>query len=172
VRPFNPFHPLAPYSIKIRILILSLSTLILHHTKTKTQNKQHTLNRQHYHSKGKGKIHPRIGHERPEGEYRYSSTLSLTSALDGVGGQRQAPAVLLPGKTQYPLHRRLGGLQGRSGQVRKISPPPGFDPRTVQPVVSRYTDYAIPSHTLSQHHTKTSNKQDLTWYWESFELPC
>jgi hypothetical protein len=24
----------------------------------------------------------------------------------------------------------------------KISPPPGFDPRTVQPVVSRYTDYA------------------------------
>jgi hypothetical protein len=29
-----------------------------------------------------------------------------------------------------------------SGQVRKISPPPGFDPRTVQPVGSRYTDYA------------------------------
>ena len=32
--------------------------------------------------------------------------------------------------------------QGRSGQVRKISPLPGFDPRTVQPVASRYTDYA------------------------------
>jgi hypothetical protein len=33
----------------------------------------------------------------------------------------------------YPLerHRRLGGPQGRSGRVRKISPPPGFDPRTV-----------------------------------------
>jgi hypothetical protein len=30
--------------------------------------------------------------------------------------------------------------QDRSGQVRKISPPPGFDPRTVQPVASRYTD--------------------------------
>jgi hypothetical protein len=26
--------------------------------------------------------------------------------------------------------------------VRKISPPPGFDPRTVQPLASRYTDYA------------------------------
>jgi hypothetical protein len=25
----------------------------------------------------------------------------------------------------------LGGLQGRSGGVRKISPPPGFDPWTV-----------------------------------------
>jgi len=29
-----------------------------------------------------------------------------------------------PGKTRYPLYRRLGGPQGRSGQVRKISPPP------------------------------------------------
>jgi hypothetical protein len=43
---------------------------------------------------------------------------------------------------RYPLYRRLGGPQGRSGRVRKISPPPGFDPRTVQPVVSRYTDWA------------------------------
>jgi len=33
--------------------------------------------------KGKGKVHPIIGHEGPEGEWRYSSTLSLTSALDG-----------------------------------------------------------------------------------------
>jgi hypothetical protein len=43
-----------------------------------------------------------------------------------VGGQHQAPAALPPGKTRYPLYRRLGGPQGRSGQVRKISPPPGF----------------------------------------------
>jgi len=41
---------------------------------------------------------------------------------------------LLSGKTRYPLYRRLGEPQGRSGQVRKISPPPGFDPRTDQPV--------------------------------------
>ena len=45
-----------------------------------------------------------------------------------------------PRKTRYPLYRRLGGPQGRSGQVRKISPPPGFVPRTVQPVASRYID--------------------------------
>jgi hypothetical protein len=32
-------------------------------------------------------------------------------------------------------------LQGRPGQVRKNSPPPGFDPRTVQSVASRYTDW-------------------------------
>jgi hypothetical protein len=64
-----------------------------------------------------------------------------------VGGQLHAPAALPPGKeTRYPLYRRLCGPQGRSGRLRKISPPPGFDPRTVQPVASRYTDYAIPAH--------------------------
>ena len=36
--------------------------------------------------------------EDPEGELRYSSTLSLTSALDGVGDQRHAPVALPPGK--------------------------------------------------------------------------
>jgi hypothetical protein len=49
---------------------------------------------------------------------------------------------LPPGKTRYPLYRRLGGPQGRSGQVQKILSPPGFDPRTVQPVGSRYTNCA------------------------------
>jgi hypothetical protein len=47
-------------------------------------------------------------------------------------------------QTRYPLYGRLGGPQGRSGRVRKISLPPGFDPRTVQPVPSSYTDWAIP----------------------------
>ena len=61
----------------------------------------------------------------------------------GVGGQHHAPAALPTGRTRYPLYRRLGGPQGRFGQVRKISPPPGFDPRTVQPVASRYTDWAM-----------------------------
>jgi hypothetical protein len=61
-----------------------------------------------------------------------------------VGGQRHAPATLTPGKTRYPLCRRLGGLQGRSGRVRKISPPKGFDPRTVQPMASRYINRATP----------------------------
>jgi hypothetical protein len=31
------------------------------------------------------------------------------------GGQRLAPAALPQGKTRYPLYRRLGGPQGRSG---------------------------------------------------------
>ena len=90
-------------------------------------------------NKGKGQVHHRTGHEGQAGEKRYSSTRSLTSALDGVDGQRHAPAALPPGKTQFPLYRRLGWPQSESGQVWKISPPPGFDPRTVQPVASRYT---------------------------------
>jgi hypothetical protein len=62
-----------------------------------------------------------------------------------VDGQRHAPAALPPGKTGLTLYRRLGGSQGRSRRVRKISPPPEFDPRAVQPVASRYTDCAIPT---------------------------
>jgi hypothetical protein len=43
-----------------------------------------------------------------------------------VGGQYHGPTALPPGKTQYLLYRWLGGPQGRSGRVRKISPPPEF----------------------------------------------
>jgi hypothetical protein len=64
----------------------------------------------------------------------------------GVGSPRHAPAALSPGKNLYLLCRRIGGSQSRSGRVRKISPPPQFDPRTVQPAASRYTDSAIPAH--------------------------
>jgi hypothetical protein len=63
-----------------------------------------------------------------------------------VGGQRQAPAVLPSGKTRYTLYRSLGGPQGRSELVRKIVPPLGYEPRIVQLVASRYTDWAIPAH--------------------------
>jgi hypothetical protein len=59
------------------------------------------------------------------------------------GGERSAsrPGRSLPrGKTWCPLYRRLGGTQSRSGEVRKISPQPGFDPGTVHPAASRYTD--------------------------------
>ena len=67
----------------------------------------------------------------------YNSTLPLTSALDVVGGQRQAPATLPPGKSRYLPYRRLSGSQGRRGRVRNLTPPNrGFDPRTVQPAPS------------------------------------
>jgi hypothetical protein len=67
----------------------------------------------------------------------------LTTALEGGERSVSRPGrSLLPEKTQYPLYRRLCWPQGWSGHVRKISPPPGFDSRTVQPVSSRYKNCA------------------------------
>ena len=63
-----------------------------------------------------------------------------------VGVQHQAPTVSPPGLNQYPLYRRLDEPQGQSGWVQNISPPPGFDPPTVQPVASCHTNYAIQAH--------------------------
>ena len=140
---------------------------------------------------GKGKVHTRTGHEGPEGEQRYSCTLSLTSALDGVGshqnrarrpwggqkysctpsltsaldgvdGQRRVPAALSLGKTRYPLYRRLGGPQGLSGRVQKISPPPGFDPRTVQPVARSMKASPLPARSVMCVHAYVHNLQSLT----------
>ena len=48
--------------------------------------------------KGKHKVRPRTDHEVPEAGKRCGSTLSLTSALDRVGGQHHAPAALFPRK--------------------------------------------------------------------------
>jgi len=71
----------------------------------------------------------------------YSSTFPSASVLDGVGGQRHAPAPLPLGKrTCAPC---VGGWVGpRAGlDGCEISrPPPGFDPRTAQPVASRYNN--------------------------------
>jgi len=80
---------------------------------------------------------------RPIGRSRGIPLLFLDHGTRRGRGVSVTPGPLLtPGKDPVPIYRRLGGPQGRSGQVRKISPPPGFDPRTVQPVVSRYTDWA------------------------------
>jgi hypothetical protein len=62
---------------------------------------------------GKGKVHARTGHESTEGEERHSSTLSLTSALDGVVVVNAMTWLL------FPLYRRLDKPQGRSGQYGK-----------------------------------------------------
>jgi hypothetical protein len=77
--------------------------------------------------KGKGKFHPRTGHEGPKREQMYSSTLPSTSALDGGRRSTPGPGRFTP-KSWFPLYRRLGGAHRRSEQMRKISPPQGFDP--------------------------------------------
>jgi hypothetical protein len=67
----------------------------------------------------------------------------MTSALEGGEGSASHPVHSLHlGKTRYPLYRRLVEPQGWSGQVWRISPPPGFNSQTAKPVASPYTDYA------------------------------
>jgi len=50
----------------------------------------------------------------------------------------------------YPRERPgthiIGDWVGRRVGLRKISPLPGFNLRTVEPVASRYSDYTIPAH--------------------------
>ena len=79
-------------------------------------------------------------------DYRGSSGITLPfldrGTRRGEGSESRPGRSLPPEKTRYPLYRRLGGLQGRSEQVRKISPPPGFYPRTVQPGASHCTNWA------------------------------
>jgi hypothetical protein len=58
----------------------------------------------------------------------------------GVRGERYAPAALHLGKTRYPFTGDWITPQSFNGEVRKILPPTEFDPRTVQPIASRYTD--------------------------------
>jgi len=66
----------------------------------------------------------------------------MTAALEeGEWSAARPSRTLPPGKTRYPFYRRLGGPQGRSGRAENLVPT-GIRSRTVQPVVSRYTDWA------------------------------
>ena len=67
----------------------------------------------------------------------------MTAALEGGEWSAARPGrTLPPGKTRYPFYRRLGGPQGRSGRADNLVPT-RIQSRTVQPVVSRYTDWDI-----------------------------
>jgi len=72
----------------------------------------------------------------------------MTTALQGGEWSAARPGYTLPpGKTRYPFYRRLGGPQGRSGRAENLVPTV-IQSRTIQPIVSRYTDWATqPTHT-------------------------
>ena len=87
---------------------------------------------EHVNKRQKDEVQPTTGHKGLEGEQRYSSTISVTLALEGDWWSTRNPGRFTPGKElQYTFYRRVGGTKGRSGLLRE-TPPPGFDPWTVQ----------------------------------------
>ena len=75
----------------------------------------------------------------------------------GWGGSASRPGrSLLPGKTRYLLYRRLGGAQGRSGRVRKISPLTGI----------RSPDRPSRNHSLYRLSYSVHNIRILLKHWD------
>ena len=70
--------------------------------------------------KGKGKFYPIKGHEGPEVEQRYSSTLSLTLALDGSRWSTPRPGRFTPGKDPVPIVQKAGWAPGPDRTGAKI----------------------------------------------------
>ena len=60
----------------------------------------------------------------------------------GEGSASRPGSTLPPGKTRYTIVQEDGWASGPVWTGAENLDPPGFDPRTVQPVGSRYTDYA------------------------------
>jgi hypothetical protein len=82
-------------------------------------------------------------HEGVLGEWRHIFTHFFTSALDGGDGKLHALATLPQGKSPwYPLDRRRGGPQSRSGcrsEEKNSQPLPGLELPIIQSVAQRYT---------------------------------
>ena len=86
-------------------------------------------------------FHPETGNKGPEGVQSYSSIPSLTSSIDGGRWSTQRHGGLNPEKENpYLFCRWLRGPQVWSEWLWKISALREFDPQTVQPVASSYTD--------------------------------
>ena len=73
------------------------------------------------------KVHPRTGHEGPDGEYMYSCTLSLTSAIGGEWVVNATPMPLYP--RERPCTHCIEGWLGPRARLegsRKIRLPTGI----------------------------------------------
>ena len=80
----------------------------------------------------------------------------------GLVGQRHAPVTLPPGK-RCVTHCIGGWVSPKPGLdgCGKSRLPPGFDPRTVQHVASRYIDWAIPAHRVTFTFTNFPRSEEV-----------
>ena len=97
-----------------------------------------------YANTGKSEVHPRTGQEGPEGELRYSNYSFINFGARWEWVVNTTPPPLYPWE-RSGTHCMGGwlGLRAGLGWCGKSRHPLGFDPRTVQPVASRYTDYTL-----------------------------
>jgi hypothetical protein len=86
------------------------------------------------------KYRPVICYVGPEGEQKCSSTPSLNSALDWRWRLKPHPDCFSPGYDPVRVEQEAVRTLGPGWNGVENSPPPGFAPRTVKPVASRYTD--------------------------------
>jgi hypothetical protein len=103
---------------------------------------------------------PATRHGGALGDRRYSSYSLLTLAVDGVSGQRHAPAALCPGERTSGTHCAGGWVGLRAGLDTKVRgknlfPCWGSNPDrpVVQSIVRHYTDRTTPAGSLSLSHT-------------------
>jgi hypothetical protein len=89
-------------------------------------------------------------------ELGYIYTLSLTSAIVGVGGQRHTPSALPAGKRQ--VIQFTGCCLGPAPicMLAENRASPASDHRIVQSVESRCTDYAITGYEITIKGVKMS----------------
>ena len=87
----------------------------------------------------------------------YNCTLSSTSALDGMGGQRHAPAPLHPGKilSTYRIEGWVGPRAGLGGCEKNLAPTGVRSPDRPSRSESLYRRYPGP---LSGQHTEPNFK--------------
>jgi len=60
----------------------------------------------------KGTVHIRTGHEEPDGEQSYDTTLSFTSATDVGRWLTPRPGRFIPGKDPVPIVQEAGWASG------------------------------------------------------------
>jgi len=114
------------------------------------------------------KVHPRTALRLCTGRAAHRESRGIALLFLDNGTRRGSGAASRPGRS---LHRKRAGThcteawrgaKGQSGLVRKASPPTGFDPRTVQPVASRYIDYATWDQTATSDTVITKTQSTKT----------
>jgi hypothetical protein len=105
-----------------------------------------------------GRFYTFTGHEGFKGEYRYSAILFLDLGTRTGWGVSVTPLPLSSAeKNPAPIVQETGWAPGLVWTCAEISPPPGFDPRTVQSEVYLYTVWATRPRKLKEYAYKYRN---------------